>query len=197
MIGRRALLDLLTTGRREAEDAATRLLQERLAAYRFGISVRAILFEDIHPPLQVVDAYRDVSRATSERERRRNEAVAYRDKALAEATGKAQATINAAEAERAGKLALAASAADTFHTMSIARRYAPALTDFRLYWEKLAGALAGKTKVILDDVPGRRRHLVLPAGAWEQALPILEGGRADREGSRPHKGDRPVPPAAE
>jgi P-type Cu+ transporter len=196
VVGRRALLDLLTTGRREAEQAATQLLQERLAAYRFGIVARAISFQDIHPPLQVVDAYRDVSRSTSDRERRRNEANAYRDRAIAEATGKAQATIHAAEADQAGRLALAASAAETFHTLSVTRHYAPALTDVRIYWEKLAGALAGRPKVVLDDAAGRRRHLVLPGSAWEQAVPILENDRTGRGGSRSDQQVSPAQPAA-
>ncbi len=40
VVGRRPLLDLLREGRREAEIAAAKLLQERLRAYRFGIVVR-------------------------------------------------------------------------------------------------------------------------------------------------------------
>ena len=88
VVGRRPLLELLTSQRREAETAAAQLLAERLAAYRFGIAVRGISFQDIHPPLEVVDAYRDVSRATSDRQRRINEANAYRDQVVAEATGK-------------------------------------------------------------------------------------------------------------
>jgi Cu+-exporting ATPase len=56
VIARRPLQELLTTGRNEAESAAARLLQERLAAYRFGIVVRAVSFQDIHPPLADVDA---------------------------------------------------------------------------------------------------------------------------------------------
>ncbi len=110
--------------------------QERLAAYRFGIAVRGISFQDIHPPLEVVDAYRDVSRATSDRQRRINEANAYRDQVVAEATGKARAVLHAAEADRSARLALAASGADTFNSLREARRYAPALTDFRLFWTK-------------------------------------------------------------
>jgi Cu+-exporting ATPase len=173
VLGRRPLQDLLTGGRREAEVAAARLLQERLNAYRFGILVRAISFQDIHPPLAVVDAYRDVSRAGSDRQRRINEANAYRDKTLAEATGKAQAVLSAAEADRAARLALAASTADTFGSLHEARREAPSLTDFRLFWQKLSPALAGKPKVLLDEEPGRRRHLIMTNLPPEKSAPIL------------------------
>ena len=185
VVGRRPLLELLTSRRREAETAAARLLAERVAAYRFGIAVRGISFQDIHPPLDVVDAYRDVSRATSDRQRRINEANAYRDQVVAAATGKSRAMLHAAEANRATRLALAASGADTFNALCDARRYAPSLTDFRLFWTKLAQALDGKSKVILDEEPGRRRHLIMPGLPFEQALPVLRDDRPDRTSSRP------------
>jgi regulator of protease activity HflC (stomatin/prohibitin superfamily) len=173
VLSRRALQELLTGGRHEAEAAAAQLLQERLVLYRFGILVRGISFQDIHPPLAVVDAYRDVSRASSDRQRRINEANAYRDQELAKAKGRSQAVHHAARAASAARVALAASGADTFISLGEARRPAPALTDFRLYWEKLAPALAGKPKVVLDVEPGRRRHLIVPNLPLEKALPSL------------------------
>ncbi len=154
VVGRRELLDLLTGGRREAEDAAVELLRARLAAYRFGIAVRRVSFQDIHPPLAVLDAYRDVSRANSDRQRRINEANAYRDQVVTEAHGKSRSLRNGAEASRSRQLALAAGAADRFEALREARQYAPALTDFRLFWKTVAEALAGKDKLISRRRPG-------------------------------------------
>jgi Cu+-exporting ATPase len=173
VVSRRKLLDLLTEGRREAEESAGALLGSRLAAYQFGVVVRGIAFQDIHPPLAVLDAYRDVSRAASDRQRRINEANAHHDRVLAEAKGKAQATIEIAQAARTRRLALAGSEADAFNALLEARRYAPSLTDFRLFWESVARGLAGKNKVVLDEEPGRRRHLVLPGLPWERMVPVM------------------------
>jgi Cu+-exporting ATPase len=173
VLGRRALQELLTGGRHEAEIAAARMLQERLVAYQFGIGVRGISFQDIHPPLAVVDAYRDVSRASSDRQRRINEAGTYSDQEITKARGQSQAVLSGARAGSAARLALAASGADTFRSLGEARRHAPALTDFRLFWEKLAPALAGKSKVVLAEEPGRRRHLILPNLPLEKVLPVL------------------------
>ncbi len=173
VIGRRPLQELLTSGRRAAEVAAAQLLQERLGAYRFGILVRGISFQDIHPPLAVVDAYRDVSRASSDRQRRINDARAYHDQALEDAKGKSQATLHGAEAARAARLAQAAGGADTFNSLCEARRFAPALTDFRLFWQKVAPALSGKPKVVLDEEPGRRRHLMMSSLPLEKMLPVV------------------------
>jgi regulator of protease activity HflC (stomatin/prohibitin superfamily) len=185
VVSRRPLLDLLTLKRREAEKRAGDLLAERLAAYQFGIEVRGITFQDIHPPLEVVDAYRDVARATSDRQRRINEANAYRDRVVAEATGRSRSLLHAALADRSTRLLLAASAAATFHSLIEARHYAPSLTDVRLFWTKVDQALAGKSKVILDEEPGRRRHLIMPDVGLERALPMLGDDRDDRASSRP------------
>jgi Cu+-exporting ATPase len=172
-IGRRELLDLLTVGRLEVEEAAAALLRSRLRAGRFGVAVRRVAFQDIHPPLAVLDAYRDVSRAKSDQQRSINEATALGESALAEAEGRSSALKSAALASRGRQLAIAASAADTFSGLREARGYAPALTDLRLFWKMVADALGGKTKLVLDEEPGRHRHLLLPGRLGEGALPAL------------------------
>ncbi len=185
VVSRRELLDLLTTGRREAEDTAAELLRTRLRQYRFGIAVRRVSFQDIHPPLAVLDAYRDVSRANSDRQRRINEANAYRDQVVTEAQGKSRSLKNDAEATRSRQLAMAGGSADRFEALREARQYAPALTDLRLFWKTVAEALAGRDKLILDDDPGRRRHVVIPGIPWEQMAPAVLPGTSALQGSAP------------
>ncbi|MGO9465825.1 MAG: FtsH protease activity modulator HflK [Isosphaeraceae bacterium] len=197
IVGRRALLDLLTRDRDDAELAAALLLAERVSAYRLGVVVRAIAFQDIHPPLEVIDAYRDVSRAASDRQRRINEAIAYRDQTVTEAKGKAEAIVQSALGEQSRRVALAGAAADSFNALELARQADPALTDLRLFWEKLAESLGGKKKVVLDEEPGRRRHLIVPNLAWEAALPVLRTDRPDEKaapGARQQNGNTPSKP---
>jgi Cu+-exporting ATPase len=207
VVGRRALLDLITSGRAAAEAEAARLLEARLSAYRFGVALRGISFQDIHPPLEVVDAYRDVSRATSDRQRRGSDAGAFRERIVTEASGQARAIVNEAEAAASRRRALAAAAAHAFQSLCDARRCAPSLTDSQLFWEKLARALAGRPKVILDEVPRRRRHLLLSALPWERTVPALsampeDGTRAARtpdpaaSAVQPAPERQPVPGAA-
>jgi hypothetical protein len=55
-----------------------------------------------------------------------------------------------------------------------------ALTDFRLFWEALAGALAGRDKVFVDadKVPGRRTLWLLPEPfRWTQPAPPREDAK--------------------
>jgi Cu+-exporting ATPase len=173
VVARRPLVALLSTGRAEAERAATDELRDRIRPLDLGVVVRGVTFQDAHPPLVVVDAYRDVSRAESDRQRRINEAGAYRDESLAEAEGRAKGVVNAAEGQREGMLARASGAADAFLYQHAAREPAPALTDFRLFWEAVAGALAGKPKMILDARAERPQRLILPRLPMERAIPAL------------------------
>jgi regulator of protease activity HflC (stomatin/prohibitin superfamily) len=144
-----------------------------------------VAFQDIHPPLAVLDAYRDVSRAVGDRQRRVNEATAYRDRVVTEAGGQSRVLKHAADADRARRLALAAATADAFGSLLDARGYAPALTDLRLFWTAVSGAFAGKEKLLLDEEPGRRRHLIVPGLADEALLPALKQMSPDALG----KGD--------
>ena len=83
VVGLRALDDLLTHRRREAELAAAGLLRRRAASYGLGVVIVGVAFRDVHPPLAVVDAYRDVSRAERDRRRRIIEGETYLAEQLA------------------------------------------------------------------------------------------------------------------
>jgi Cu+-exporting ATPase len=183
VVGRRDLDSLLTTGRPEAERAAAILLQERATAYRLGLRIVGVQFQDVHPPLAVVDAYRDVSRAQSDRQRRVIEGQTYEARNVLEAEGQAEATVNRAEAERHSRLARASGESAAFGEQLSARALFPLLTDHRLYWEAVAQALEGKPKVIVDPDQARRRHLIvpdLPAGG----NPTLPAGAVAPEPAR-------------
>jgi Cu+-exporting ATPase len=169
VVARRTLLGLLAKGRAEAEEAATKSLRERVNKLDVGVYIHQITFQDVHPPLAVLDAYRDVSRAESDRQRRGNEAAAVRSEKISSAEGKAKATINAAIAEQDRLLARASSGADAFAYQLAARDAAPSLTDFRLFWVAIADALAGKSKLIFDARADRPGRLILSKTPFDQA----------------------------
>ena len=173
VVGQVPLDRLLTSDRHETELAAARLLQERISAYGLGLVVTGVAFQDVHPPLAVVDAYRDVSRAESDRKRRTNEGNTYAAEQLAKAKGKADTTVNRAEAERQGRVDRASGEADAFGYELAARSAFPTLTDHRLYWEMIAAALAGKNKVVLDSDKASHRHLFVPLAPIESIAPAL------------------------
>ncbi len=68
-------------------------MQQRVDASKLGLVITTVSFQDVHPPLPVVDAYRDVSRAESDRVRKVTEGTTYRETRLATAEALAIATI--------------------------------------------------------------------------------------------------------
>jgi Cu+-exporting ATPase len=187
-VGRRKLLEILTDGRAEAERAASERLRASRGTLDLGIKVLGITFQDVHPPLTVLDAYRDVSRAESDRQRRINEAEAYRALQLGEAEGRAKSIANAAQGARDRLLARASSQADAFGYLLRARQSAPALTDFRLFWETMAEVMAGRPKLILEGRPDRPEHLILSRLPLEQAATLhAPDKKANREAPVPSR----------
>jgi membrane protease subunit HflK len=110
----------------------------------------------------VVDAFRDVSRASSDRLRRVAEGETYRAGRLTSAGGLAASMIEEAEADRLTRTERASGEADSFLARQAARAVSPSLTDLRLYAETISSALRGREKVVLDPSPGHRRQLFLP-----------------------------------
>ncbi len=173
VVGRHPLDDLMTRDRARAESESARLVEERLSALRSGVVVRALWFESVRPPIEVLDAYRDVSRAGSDRARRRTEADRYADRETTLAIGRSTAIADAAQAAAARTIALAQSQADAYLELLEARRSNPDLTDVERFWRALAELLRDKPKVVLDETHGRRRHLLFPGAGLERILPAV------------------------
>jgi membrane protease subunit HflK len=188
---RRPLDAFLTASRRDVEQAARALIQERIDAYGLGLLVVRVDLQDVHPPLPVVDAYRDVSRAESDRQRRINEGRTARAETLAAARGRAAATLSRAEADRQAQVARAAGEAEAFEAEALARGPRPALADHRRYWDTVSDVLAGKPKLVIDAEPDRvrNRHLIVPS----LPLPLLDAARGEKAplDTRPLQGPPP------
>ena len=60
--------------------------------------------QDVHPPQEVSDAFKDVASAREDKSRIINEAEAYRNALLPQARGEAAAILNKAEAYRVARL---------------------------------------------------------------------------------------------
>jgi Cu+-exporting ATPase len=113
-------LELLTTRRADLERAALERLDRRLAlasADGLGVALDGFALHDLHPPVEVVNAYHSVAKAIQERDREINNATAdalrvrrraeeEADRVLKRATADAHAALEAARADRDAFLAL-------------------------------------------------------------------------------------------
>jgi HflK protein len=159
-----SLDDVLTEGRRQLEQRARDELQRRLDQYGAGVQVLEVKLEDVHPALEVVDAFREVSDAFEEKNRLINEAEGYRNEQLALARGNAKAALENARAYSLGRKTRAEGDATRFVAAEAAYSKAPEATQSRLYLETMEEVLPGKKKLIIDSRAGRRQLMLLRDG---------------------------------
>ena len=173
-------LDAVLTNERSAiEEAWARALDQALVPYGIGVEVVSAHLIDAHPPIEVVEAFREVASAHEERTRAINEAEGYQLERIPLARGEGEATLRAAEAYRQRLRHESAGESAAFRMR--AREFAayPDVTRFRLYAETVEEVLPDKRKFIASGAAGRRRFLYLERGEPEPPLTVLEpGGRA-------------------
>jgi regulator of protease activity HflC (stomatin/prohibitin superfamily) len=160
-MAQRSADDLLVTSRREIAAAVLQRANALLARYGAGLQVAEVSFGDIHPPLEVVPAFREVASAMEEKEARINEAQAYAFQAAATARGQAAEGIAVAEGFAFDRTRRAEAAAGRFLDLAAAFAAAPEVMRLRLYLQTVELALAGRRKVILDTTRTGRRALYL------------------------------------
>jgi HflK protein len=155
---------LLTTGRRAIEERARAELQRRLDLYGAGVRVLHVKLQDVHPSVEVVDAFREVAGAWEERSRLINVAEGYRNEQVALARGQGEANVRTAQAYSLGRVNRATGDASRFVQAEQAYRAAPGPTETRLYLETMEQILPGRQKLIIDSRGGRRNLMLLEDG---------------------------------
>jgi len=172
---------VLTTGRMAIEQHVRTELQARLDRYHSGVRVLSVRLEDVHPSVEVVDAFRDVSAAYEEKNRLINEAEGYRNEQVALARGNGKALVEQARAYTLGRDNRAQGDATRFIDREAAYRTAPGPTETRLYLETLEQVLPGKRKLIVDKSKSPRRLFLLEdsveIGAGPNSLLLAPGAQ--------------------
>ena len=146
----RTLLDILTMGRREAEAAATRRLEHGWRSSTWACTFTASHFRTFILRLawSMPTATFPGPRATAAAGPTRRPPTAPGEAGRRRGPGHGHRELGPGRPR--SLLALAASQADVFSYQLAARDPAPALTDFRLFWETIASVMADKPKLILD-----------------------------------------------
>jgi HflK protein len=164
----------LITGRGALEARAREEIQQRLDRCGPGLRVLSVRLQDVHPPLEVVDAFREVSSAFEEKNRLMNEAEAYRNQQVALARGQGASRLEEALGYRLGRANRAAGDAGRFTQAEAAYRAAPGPTETRLFLETMEQVLPGRSKLILDSSGrGRRALMTVDTESLKLLLPEL------------------------
>lgn len=155
IIGRTEIQPALTDARDSIEQQVRDLMQTTLDSYGAGVMVDAVQLQNVSAPAEVVDAFNEVLRARSDRERIRNEAETYRNDVIPRARGQAEAMIQQASGYKDQVIAEAQGEAARFTSVLAAYRISPDVTAERLYIETMEAVLAGSNKVIIDQNGGQ------------------------------------------
>ncbi|MDK2921269.1 MAG: modulator of FtsH protease HflK [Desulfonauticus sp.] len=170
VIGYNKIDSALTSGKLAIQNDARELLQTILDKYKSGIRVVAVQLQDVHPPRQVVDAFKDVASAKEDKIRYINEAEAYRNDLIPKTRGEVAAIINEAMAYKESVVRKARG--ETSRFLSVLKEYKKAkdITRKRLYLETLEEILASPNvrKIIFTDKSLERVVPYLPLNKLEK-----------------------------
>lgn len=182
VIGNSEIDSAITDGKLKIQSEATQLLQQILNRYGAGIQVLAVQLQDVHPPKEVIDAFKDVASAREDKSRIINQAEAYRNELLPRARGQAAAIRNDAEAYSATRVRNAEGEAARFDALRKEHDKAPKVTEQRLYYEAMEDILSKSgEKVLLDRAAADRAlpYLPLPSLAGPANAPKTETPAAE------------------
>jgi len=170
IVGKTPIQTAQTEGRRRIEEDARALTQKVLDEYGAGITIQQVTVQKVDPPAQVIESFRDVQRAKTDKERARNEAEAYANDIIPRARGEAERLTQEANAYKQEVVVRAQGEAQRFISVYDQFKLAKDVTRKRLYLETMEEVLRDKSKVIIDSENGQGVLPYLP-------LPELRKGK--------------------
>ena len=179
VIGNNKIDSALTQGKLEIQNQTQQLMQDVLDRYQAGVRVAAVQLQDVHPPQEVVDAFKDVASAREDKSRIINEAEAYQNDILPKARGQAAVVVNQAEADQQSRVLAARGGAQEFSEVLQAYRKAKDVTRQRMYLQTLERILSN------PDV----EVTLLPSGSSQEVLPFLRLDGSTRNSAPMAKGN--------
>lgn len=142
---------ILTTGKVAVQNATLQRARENLESLGSGVFISSINIENVAPPAEVADAFRDVASARADRDRIINEAHGYANDAMAKAQGEANKLKNDAEGYRQQRINEAQGEAVRFTKLLAEAVRAKEITENRLYLEAMEEILPRIKKVVIDS----------------------------------------------
>jgi len=149
VIGQREIDEALTTGKGEIQEDTKTNLQEILDSYDSGLLVVAVQLQDVHPPQEVIEAFKDVASAREDQNKMINQAEGYRNDVIPRTRGEAAQMIKEAEAWSAERIAKADGDAENFNRILNEYRKSRNVTRKRLLLETMEEILPGLQKYII------------------------------------------------
>lgn len=135
--------------------------------YELGVQITAVQLQDVYPPQEVDDAFKDISRAKADKESKINEALSYANRAIPDARGEASKLISEAEAYKEDRIRRANGDVANFNAVYEKYVFGKAVTRKRLYLETLEEVLPGMEIYIVGEDDNTLKFLPLQSVAGE------------------------------
>ncbi len=151
IIGQTLFDNAITTEKQALQDKIKILLQSICDDYEIGFKIEQIKLQDVKPPDQVMEAFKDVSSAREDSNRYVNEAEAYYNDIVPKAEGIAAQMTQEATAYKMARINEASGEAQKFLKIYNAYAKAPEITKSRLYFETVKEALKDVKLTVVDE----------------------------------------------
>lgn len=187
VIGNSQIDSVLTSGKVKVQNDSKALLQSMLNRYGCGVEVVAVQLQDVHPPREVVDAFKDVSSAREDKVRFVNEAEAYANDIVPKARGRAAAVVNDAAAYKEQVIRRAKGGADRFAALCAEYEKAKDVTRERLFIEGMETILSNPAleKVLMSSEAAKQAVPYLSLEAVRPAARGSANGQAPTAAKKP------------
>lgn len=149
--GQMPVEDLLTVAKSQIQKRIAQRAQNMLDGYGAGLYIVHVNLQEVNPPKEVAQAFRDVASAKEEREEMINKAQGYWNTVIPEARGNAHTLTSNAEGYREEIINQAGGDAQKFSAMLSEYRRAKTVTEYRLYLETIEKILAKAKKFVVDS----------------------------------------------
>ncbi|MFC1558250.1 FtsH protease activity modulator HflK [candidate division KSB1 bacterium] len=150
-IGMHNIDEVLTSGKFEIQEEIKANAQRILDIYNSGILVVAVQLQDVHPPKQVIDAFKDVASAREDKEKLVRQAEGYRNDIIPKARGLAEQKMREAEGYKEERILRAQGDVDKFLLVLNEYKKAKSITEQRLYIETMEEILPSMKKYVISS----------------------------------------------
>ena len=154
VVGRVGMDTVLNKDRESIQRDVMRSVQTQLDRYGSGVEIKNVNIQNVQPPEKVQAAFDDALKAGQDRDRLKNQGLAYAKKMIAEAKGEAARLTEESEGYKARVLGKAQGDAQRFNQVVAEYQKAPQVTRDRLYLDAMQEVYAKTNKVLIDSRSG-------------------------------------------
>lgn len=151
VIGNTPIDSAITDGRSTIEHETKALLQNILKSYKAGVEVTTLKLLKADPPGEVIDAFRDVQTAKTDKEREINKAYAFSNEVIPKARGEAAQILLASEGYEKEVVERATGESGRFNLILNQYKTSKEITKKRIYLESMDKLFEGMDKIIIDQ----------------------------------------------